>query len=74
MGETAMTEGDYSNLEIVFACARKDMAQNEDSVVGLINLSRKIVEKLQTYEKSLLESKDVKKDIVDKLIEKREEQ
>ena len=50
-----LTEQDYKNLDIVFGIARKASAEDENSIVELINLRRKIIENLKDYDAMLLE-------------------
>ena len=42
-----ITELDLKNLEIVFTLARKQLVENEDELINLINFKRSLFEKLK---------------------------
>lgn len=42
-----ITELDLKNLEIVFTLARKQLVENEDELINLINFKRGLFEKLK---------------------------
>lgn len=42
-----ITELDLKNLEIVFTLARKQLIENEDELINLINFKRSLFEKLK---------------------------
>jgi hypothetical protein len=47
-----MTEQDLKNIEVVFAIARKELALDENQLVEIINLKRKVLELLTPKEEN----------------------
>jgi len=52
LNDKKMTEQDLKNIEVVFAIARKELALNENQLVEIINLKRKVLEALTPKEEN----------------------
>lgn len=62
MNPDKFTKDDYSNLDAAFTAFRRENVDNENNLIGIINLKAKVFSNLKKYDESIdliLEKKDI---------------